>query len=75
MTKAVLCMLRQAAEPLTSRDIALELLVTRALEKHDQKLLALMTKRLGVTLRLQRVNRIVRSSNGPGQYMVWEIAG
>src|SRR5712671_405466 len=56
MTKAVLSILRQAAEPLTSRDIALELLVTRALEQgRDQKLLALMTKRGGVTLRLQRV--------------------
>jgi hypothetical protein len=28
----------------------------------------------GVTLRLQRINGIVRSSSGPGQYMVWEIA-
>jgi hypothetical protein len=35
---------------------------------------ALMTKRVGVTLRLQRVNGIVRSSSGPGQYMMWEIA-
>ena len=34
----------------------------------------LMTKRVGVTLRLQRVNGIVRSESGPGQYMVWEIA-
>jgi hypothetical protein len=50
------------------------MLVTRALDKDDQKLLALMTKRVGVTLRLQRVNGIVRSSNGPGQYMIWEIA-
>lgn len=66
--------MRQAAEPLTSRDIALELLVTRALDKDDQKLLALMTKRVGVTLRLQRVNGIVRSSSGPGQFMLWEIA-
>jgi hypothetical protein len=39
MTKAVLLILRQAAEPLTSRDIALELLVIRALDKNDQKLL------------------------------------
>ena len=37
MTKTVLSILRQAAEPLTSRDIALELLVTRALDKDDQK--------------------------------------
>jgi hypothetical protein len=30
------------------------MLVTRALDKDDQKLLALMTKRVGVALRLQR---------------------
>lgn len=74
MTKAVLSILRQAAEPLTSRDIALELLVTRALDKDDQKLLALTANRVGVTLRLQRVNGVVRSASGPVQYMVWEIA-
>jgi hypothetical protein len=33
-----------------------------------------MTKRVGVALRLQRVNGVVRSSHGPGQYMIWEIA-
>jgi len=45
MTKAPRSILRQAAEPMTSRDIALEMLVTRALDKDDQRLLALMTKR------------------------------
>ena len=54
--------------------VASRSLVTRALDKDDQKLLALMTKRVGVTLRLQRVNGIVRSLSGPGQYMIWEIA-
>jgi Antitoxin Phd_YefM, type II toxin-antitoxin system len=51
---------------LSTRDIALEVLVTRPLDKDDQKLLALMTKRVGVALRLQRLNNIVRSSSGPG---------
>ena len=74
MTKAVLSILRQAMEPMTTRDIALEMLVTRALDKDDQKLLALMTKRVGVALRLQRLNAVVRSSSGPGQFMLWEIA-
>jgi hypothetical protein len=59
----------EAAEPMTTR----AMLVTRALDKDDQKLLALMTKRVGVTLRLQRVNGIVRSASGPGQYMIWEV--
>ena len=74
MTKAVLSILRQAAEPMTSRDIALEMLVTRALDKDDQRLLALMTKRVGVALRMQRLNGMVHSAQGTGQYMVWEIA-
>ena len=65
MTRTVLSILRQAVEPMTTRDIALEMLVTRALNTEDQKLLALMVKRVGVALRLQRNNGIVRSTNGP----------
>ena len=37
MTRIVLSILRQAAEPLTTRDIALELLVERALDRNDQR--------------------------------------
>lgn len=73
MTRIVLSILRQAAEPLTTRDIALELLVERALDKNDQRLLRLMTKRVGVALRLQREKGVVRSEQGPGQYQLWEI--
>jgi hypothetical protein len=71
MTRIILSVLRQAAEPLTTRDIALQLLVERALDKNDQRLLRLMTKRVGVALRGQRGT--VRSTQGPGQYMLWEI--
>ena len=35
MTRIILSILRQAAEPLTTRDIALQLLVERALDKND----------------------------------------
>ncbi len=74
MTRIVLSILRQAAEPLTTRDIALELLVSRALDKDDQRLLRLMTKRVGVALRLQRDKDVVKSEQRPEQYMIWEIA-
>ena len=73
MTRIVLSILRQAAEPLTTRDIALELLVSRALDRNDQRLLRLMTKRVGVALRGQRDKCAVRSEQGPGQYMMWTI--
>jgi hypothetical protein len=73
MSRLVLSILRQAAEPLTTRDIALELLVTRALDQNDQRLLRLMTKRVGVALRHQRDRDAVRSVEGPGQYMLWDL--
>ncbi len=73
MTRIVLSILRQAAEPLTTRDIALELLVTRALDKSDKRLLRLVAKRVGVALRGQRDKGSVRSEQGPGQYVLWEI--
>src|SRR6202000_2119835 len=62
MSRICLSILRQAAEPLTTRDIALQLLTERALNREDQKLLRLMTKRVGVSLRIQRDNGTVRST-------------
>src|SRR5258705_914714 len=73
MSRIILSILRQASEPLTSRDIALQLLVERALDKSDQRLLRLMTKRVGVALRIQRENGAVKCDQGPGQYMLWEL--
>ncbi len=74
MSRIVLNILRQAAEPMTSRDVALELLVARAMDKSDQKLFRLMVKRVGVALRVQRENGAVRSEQGPGQFVLWEVA-
>lgn len=73
MTRICLSILRQATEPLTARDVALQLLTERALNREDQKLLRLMTKRVGVALRGQREKGAVKSDQGPGQYMLWEI--
>lgn len=74
MTRICLNILRLAAEPMTSRDIAHQLLIERALDVNDDKLLRIMTKRVGVALRNQRDTNAVRSFEGPGQYMLWEIA-
>lgn len=74
MSRIVLSSLRQAAEPLTSRDVALQLLIERALDKNDQRLLRIMSKRVGLALRTQRENGLVRCEQGPGQYMLWAIA-
>lgn len=73
MARICLSILRQATEPLTSRDVALQLLTERALNREDQRLLRLMTKRVGVALRLQKDKGVVRSEQGPGQYVLWEL--
>jgi hypothetical protein len=57
-SRIILSVLRQAAEPLTTRDIALQLQVERALDKSDQRLLRLMTKVVGVALRGQREKKV-----------------
>lgn len=73
MTRICLSILRMASEPMTSRDIALELLVARAMDNNDQRLLRLMSKRIGVALRRQREEGLVVSSQSAGQYQLWEI--
>jgi len=73
MMRLILSVLRRATEPLTTRDIAFELIVERALDKTDQKLIRLMSKRVGVALRCQRDSGRVESILGPGQYNLWKL--
>ena len=73
MSRVVLTILRLASEPLTTRDVAYQLLIERALDKHDAKLLRLMSKRVGVALRCQRDAGRVKSITGPGQFNLWEV--
>lgn len=71
MMRLIISVLRRATEPLTTRDIAFELVVERALDRSDQRLIRLMTKRVGVALRYQRDAGRVKSILGPGQYNLW----
>mgnify|MGYP000853906480 CR=1 FL=1 len=73
MTRIILNILRQAAQPLTTRDIALQLMTERALDVGDASLVRLMVKRCGVALRGQRDSGAVRSAEGPGMQLVWSI--
>lgn len=74
MTRICLSILRQATEPLTTRDVALQLLTERAMNREDQRLLRLMTKRVACALRYQREKGVAESDQGPGQYMLWQIS-
>lgn len=73
MTRIILGILRKAAEPMTARDIAVQLIAERALDVSDAKLARLMTKRVGVALRGQRDRGVVQSGQAHGQYVLWAL--
>ena len=73
MTRLVLGILRLAKEPLTTRDVAAQLIAERGMDPDEPKLLRLMAKRVGVALRRQREGGVVKATQGPGQYMLWEL--
>ncbi|MCQ8240541.1 hypothetical protein [Rhizosaccharibacter radicis] len=62
MSRLMLGILRMAAEAVTMRDVTMELLMSRALDRSDVRLQRLMTKRVGAALQNQRPNGVVRST-------------
>jgi hypothetical protein len=51
MARVIMGIMRLAAEPLSTRDVALQLVSQRGLNKDDPALVRLMTKRIAVSLR------------------------
>jgi hypothetical protein len=74
MSRLLLSILRQAREPLTSREIAAQMLLERAMDAEDVRMLRTMTKRAGAALREQRGKVLVQSEDGPGTYRLWAIS-
>lgn len=48
-------------------------MTTKAMDIADERMVRKMTKRTGVALRYQRENGVVRSQEGNGLFMMWEI--
>lgn len=74
MSRLVLSILRQAKEPLTSREIAAQMLLERAMDAEDVRMLRTMTKRVSTALRDQRERNRVESLEEPGNYLLWLVA-
>jgi hypothetical protein len=73
MSRVVLSIMRVANKPLTSREIAAQMIVQRGLTA-TPKLLALMTKRVSTCLRDRRDQGLVANvETRGGQYLEWVI--
>lgn len=73
MSRLVLHILRHAREPLTTKEIAGQMLLERALDVNDIKLLSLMVRRVGSALRHQRDKGNALSVDQLGNYQLWVI--
>jgi hypothetical protein len=73
MNQAVLDMLRLAEKPMSTRDMALAYMTARGLDTADERLLRLLSKRIGCCVRGKRDQGLVASGPGPGQVMLWRL--
>ena len=73
-SRALLTVLRDAAEPITTADIVRQLMAKQGQDAGDRRLLAQITKRVGMALSRQKANGAVRTVEGQGQFVLWEVA-
>jgi hypothetical protein len=74
VTRIILDALRTAPGPLTTHDLAIEVLKQRGLNPDDPRLLRMMVRRVGASLNAQREKGLAKSRPGPAPWMLWEIA-
>ena len=75
MSRAVLDHLRRAGEPLHANELAKRIMAERGMHAGDRALARAMVKRVGMALRYQRTNGIVREVGQDGARVLWEVAG
>jgi len=73
MSRMILSILRVAKEPMTTREIANQMILERGLAM-DIKMLKLMSKRVASSLRDMREKGRAASDGSSGMYQTWEIA-
>jgi hypothetical protein len=72
MSRVVLSILRTATRPITTREIAAQMVMERGLPATD-KVLKTMTKRVSTCLNIRRERGQAVSQPGPGFHQLWEI--
>lgn len=72
VTRVVFKALREAREPITSRDIALRLMNERGLNPDDRELSVIMVKRVCACLRVQKQKGLIRNAESLGNLQGWE---
>jgi hypothetical protein len=74
--RVILETLRTAMRPLTTAQVCEAVMLARGLDTNDKGLCRVMMRRTNANLKhWQRKRGLIRSMPGPGQQLLWEIAG
>ena len=71
LSGAIIAELRNAEEPMTSRDIARQVISIRGEDPRDRKYLSDVVKRVSKALRRMKIDRVVTSSPNVSGTLVW----
>ena len=73
VTRIILTALRQSDRPLTTKDLAQQVMAERGVNTADKRPVRVMSKHIGSAMRNLRNRGLAGSKQGPGQYLVWDI--
>jgi hypothetical protein len=74
LTRAILDVLRDATEPMATRDIARQILAVNEQDARDRRLLTEVTRRVSKALRIQAGRQLVEAKCDPGSFhKVWLV--
>ncbi len=73
-SRMVLDILRRAGQPMPIEAITRQIIAENGLDAGEAKLWRDLRKRVGMTLRYQRMNGVVQEAGGAGQLRVWRVA-
>jgi hypothetical protein len=74
--RIILETLRTATKPLSTAQVCEAVMIARRLDTNDKALCRVMMRRTNANLKhWQRKRGLIRSMPGPGQQLLWEIAG
>lgn len=74
MTQIVLDVLREGVGPMTTHEIAYEMIALRGMDREDKRLVRRITKRVGVALRDQEIKGVTRTEPKVGRFQAWSLS-
>lgn len=72
-SRVLLDVLREAGEPLATAEIVRRVMALQGQDAGDKRVLRTFSKRIGLSLSRQERQGVLRSMQGPGRLMVWDV--